>query len=336
MVIQPGAYAPAEFTAMARRGRPSAVSSVEGMIETHSLTKRYGSATAVDDLSIVVRPGRVTGFLGPNGAGKSTTMRMILGLDLPTSGHTLVSDRPYRTLRHPLREVGALLDPGAVHRGRTARNHLHAIALTNDIPRGRVTEVLELTGLSAAAGRRVGGFSLGMKQRLGIATALLGDPPILILDEPINGLDPEGIQWIRRLLRNLAEEGRTVLISSHLMSEMELTADHLIIIGRGRLIADTGMAEFVGGAARTDVLVRASEAGRLIPTLVRAGGLVATEPDGSLSVRGLDPAVVGDLAAAAGIAVHELATRRATLEQAYFEITEDSVDFRAGMEGDAR
>lgn len=306
------------------------------MIETQSLTKRYGSATAVDDLSIVVRPGRVTGFLGPNGAGKSTTMRMILDLDLPTSGHALVGGRPYRALRHPLREVGALLDPGAVHGGRTARNHLHAIALTNDIPRARVTEVLELTGLGTIAGRRVGGFSLGMKQRLGIAAALLGDPPILILDEPINGLDPEGIQWVRRLLRSLAREGRTVFISSHLMSEMELTADHLIIIGRGRLIADTGMTEFVGGAARTDVLVRASEAERLIPILARAGGVVVTEPDGSLSVRGLDPAKVGDLAAAADIPLHELATRKATLEQAYFEITEDSADFRAGTGGAAR
>jgi ABC-2 type transport system ATP-binding protein len=219
------------------------------MIEARELSKRYGSTVAVDRLSFEVRPGKVTGFLGPNGAGKSTTIRMILGLDAPTGGQTLVNGRPYGSLRHPLHEVGALLDANAAHGGRSARDHLLCVAQTNAIGRGRVAEVLELTGIASAAGKRVGGFSLGMKQRLGIATALLGDPPILILDEPVNGLDPEGIHWVRGLLRSLAAQGRTVFVSSHLMSEMELTAEHLIVIGRGHLIADTSMAAFVAGSA---------------------------------------------------------------------------------------
>ncbi|MFC5183214.1 ABC transporter ATP-binding protein [Actinomadura harenae] len=303
------------------------------MIETHELTKRYGSTTAVDRLSLVVKPGRVTGFLGPNGSGKSTTLRMILGLAHPTGGHALVGGRPYSELRRPLHEVGAMLDPGAVHPGRTARDHLRSIALTTGISAARVGAVLELTGLTPVARRRVGGFSLGMRQRLGIAAALLGDPPAVILDEPVNGLDPEGIQWIRNLLRGMAAEGRAVLVSSHLMTEMEQTADHLIVIGRGRLIADTGMAEFVRGASRTDVLVRVDDPGRLASVLVGAGGDVASEADGALAVRGLAPRRIGDLAARADVAVHELAVRRATLEQAYFEATENAVEYRAGDGG---
>ncbi|MEV5574596.1 ATP-binding cassette domain-containing protein [Spirillospora sp. NPDC052269] len=303
------------------------------MIETHELTKRYGSATAVDRLSVVIRPGRVTGFLGPNGSGKSTTLRMVLGLSRPTGGHALVGGRPYAALRHPLHEVGALLDPGAVHAGRTARDHLRAIALAAGISAARVDAVLELTGLTTAGRRRAGGFSLGMRQRLGIAAALLGDPPVLVLDEPINGLDPEGIQWIRTLVRGMAAEGRTVLVSSHLMAEMEQTADHLVVIGRGRLIADTGMAEFVRRASRSDVLVRAADPARLASVLVRAGGDVSSEADGALAVRGLAPRRIGDLAAEADVAVHELAVRGATLEQAYFEATEHAVEYRASEGG---
>ncbi len=303
------------------------------MIETRQLTKRYRSKVAVRELSFQVLPGRVTGFLGPNGAGKSSTMRMILGLDRPTSGAALVNGTSYRKLRHPLREVGALLDANAVHGGRSAREQLCGVALTNDIPRRRVAEVLELTGLTTAARRRVGGFSLGMKQRLGIATALLGDPPIMLLDEPVNGLDPDGIHWIRQLMRGFAAEGRTVLVSSHLMSEMALTADHLIIVGRGALLADTSMAEFVAGGSNGDVLVRSPQARELGSALAAQGATVRVEADGALAVRGLDPAEIGQLAAQAGLAVHELTSRHASLEQAYLEITQDSVEYRAQSAG---
>jgi ABC-2 type transport system ATP-binding protein len=306
------------------------------MIEARELTKRYGSTVAVDRLSFDVRPGKVTGFLGPNGAGKSTTIRMILGLDAPAGGKTMVNGRPYGSLRRPLREVGALLDANAVHGGRSARDHLLCVAQTNAIGRHRVAEVLELTGIASAAGKRVGGFSLGMKQRLGIATALLGDPPVLILDEPVNGLDPEGIQWVRGLLRALAAQGRTVFVSSHLMSEMELTAEHLIVIGRGRLIADTSMAEFIASSALGDVLVRSPDPAGLTRILSAHGAAVVPGPDGGLAVTGLAPAVIADLAAANRFRVYELTQRRASLEQAYLQLTDDDVQYRATSNGRGR
>jgi ABC-2 type transport system ATP-binding protein len=299
------------------------------VIEVDRLTKRFGSVTAVDDLSFTVRPGMVTGFLGPNGAGKTTTLRVILGLNAPTSGTALIGGRRYQEFVRPLHQVGSLLDATALPAGRPAWSHLLAVAQSNGIGRRRVREVLELTGLETVAARRTGEFSLGMKQRLGIAAALLADPQVLLLDEPVNGLDPEGIFWIRRLLRAMAAEGRTILISSHLMSEMAQTADHLLIIGRGRLLADTSTAEFVSGA-RHDVLVRAPRARELAGLLTAAGAVVKTEDDGGLAVTGLDQAAVGDLAASRGIAVHELMARHASLEEAYLAITGASTDFRAG------
>ncbi|HEY3975634.1 MAG TPA: ATP-binding cassette domain-containing protein [Streptosporangiaceae bacterium] len=300
------------------------------MIEVDQLAKRFGAVTAVDGLSFTVRPGHVTGFLGPNGAGKTTTMRIILGLDAPTSGTARVQGHRYAGIVRPLHQVGSLLDANAVHGGRTAWFHLLSIAQSNGIGRRRVTELLQLTGLEAVAGRRVKGFSLGMRQRLGIAVALLGDPPVLLLDEPANGLDPEGIQWIRLLFKSLAAEGRTLLVSSHLMSEMALTADRLIIIGRGRLLADTPTGQFVDASARRDVLVRSPGAGQLAGLLTAAGAAVAPEAGGGLAVTGLEPGAIGDLAAAHGIAVHELIPRHASLEQAYLDLTGDSVDYRAG------
>jgi len=299
------------------------------MIEVCELTKRYGSAVAVDGLSFTVRPGRVTGFLGPNGAGKSTTMRVILGLDAPTAGWATVNGRPYQRLPHPLHQAGALLDAGAVHGGRTARDHLLAIAASNGIGARRVTEVLGLVGLDSVSGRRVRGFSLGMKQRLGIAAALLGDPPVLMFDEPVNGLDPEGIHWIRGLLRSLAAEGRTVLVSSHLMSEMALTADHLVVIGRGRLVADAPIDEFVRQSSQGNVIVRSPGGGALVGLLTRHGAAVTAQPDGGLAVTGLDAAAIGDLASAHHIALHELTPRNASLEEAFMELTRDSVDYHA-------
>jgi ABC-2 type transport system ATP-binding protein len=299
------------------------------MIEISDLTKRYGSTLAVDRLTCVIRPGRVTGFLGPNGAGKSTTMRLILGLDAPGSGTALIGGRPYRRLTRPLHHVGALLDANAFHGGRSAYHHLLCVARSNGIGRARVREVLERVGLSAVARKRVGGFSLGMKQRLGIATALLGDPGILMFDEPVNGLDPEGILWIRGLVRSLAEQGRTVLVSSHLMSEMALTADHLIVIGRGRLIADASMADFVRLTARGDVFVRSARDGELADLLAGRGATVVAEPGGGLAVTGLDPQSIGDLAAEHGVAVHELSPRSASLEEVFMEVTGDHVDYRA-------
>jgi ABC-2 type transport system ATP-binding protein len=300
------------------------------VIEVNQLTKRFGPVTAVDGLSFAVRPGRVTGFLGPNGAGKTTTMRVILGLDAPTSGTALVAGRPYPGIIRPLHEAGALLDANALHGGRSAWFHLLSVAQSNGIGRRRVTDVLQLTGLDAVARRQVKGFSLGMKQRLGIAAALLGDPPILMFDEPVNGLDTEGIQWIRQLFKSLAAEGRTVFVSSHLMSEMALTADHLIIIGRGRLLADTPTARFVGSSSRADVLVRSPRAGELAGLLTARGAAVAAEGDGGLAVTGMDAPAIGDLAAEHGIAVHELVPRHASLEQAYLDITSDSVEYRTG------
>ncbi len=298
------------------------------MIEVHELTKRYGPVKAVDRLSFAIRPGQVTGFLGPNGAGKSTTMRTILGLDTPTSGRTLVNGVAYRRIDKPLRVVGSLLDAGAVHGGRSARSHLECLAVTNDLPRSRVGEVLEQTGLSGVARKRVRGFSLGMRQRLGIAVALLGDPPILMFDEPVNGLDPEGIVWIRHLMKSLAAEGRTVFVSSHLMSEMALTADHLIVIGRGALIADTGMADFIQSSSLNDVLVRTPLSRYLTDLLTAKGAQVVAEPDGGLAVTGLTTEAISQVAAANGVEVYELARRQASLEEAYMKLTETSVQYR--------
>jgi ABC-2 type transport system ATP-binding protein len=297
-------------------------------IEVDRLSKRFGPVTAVDDLSFTVRPGRVTGFLGPNGAGKTTTMRVILGLDAPTSGRALVAGQKYDGLVRPLREVGSLLDATEVHGGRTAWMHLLFIAQSNGIGKQRITEVLRLTGLEAVAQRRVGGFSLGMKQRLGIAAALLGDPPILMFDEPVNGLDPEGVRWIRGFFRQLAAEGRTVLVSSHLMSEMAQTADHLVIIGRGRLLADTETAKLIESSARRDVLLRSPRAAELTGLITARGGTVTPSGDGALVVTGLDAAAIGDLAAEHGIAVHALVPRQASLEDAYLDLTGESTDFR--------
>jgi ABC-2 type transport system ATP-binding protein len=311
------------------RGRPAG-GTVEAMIEVHELTKRYGSATAVDGLSFTVRPGHVTGFLGPNGAGKSTTMRLILGLDAPTGGTATVGGQPFRGRRRGLRDAGALLDATAVPGGRSAVAHLAALARSNGLPASRARAVLEEAGLAGVAGRRVGGFSLGMKQRLGIAAALLGDPPVLIFDEPVNGLDPEGVRWVRGLFRGLAAEGRTVLVSSHLMSEMEHTADHLIIIGRGRLIADTPATAFTEQGTQGHIAVRTPSAAALTAALAAAGASVVPGPDGLLNVTGLTVAEVGDLALAHGIALRELTPRRASLEEAFMELTADSTDYLAG------
>ena len=297
------------------------------MIEARGLVKRYGDKTAVDDLSFDVKPGIVTGFLGPNGAGKSTTMRMIIGLDAPTRGTVTVNGRRYSEHRAPLHEVGALLEARAVHVGRSARNHLLALAATTGIPTRRVDELLELVGLTEVATRRIGGFSLGMGQRLGIAAALLGDPGTLILDEPVNGLDPEGILWIRHLLKALAREGRTVLVSSHLMSEMALTAEHLIVIGRGRLIADVPMAEFVDRASSDHVFVRSPQADRLRQLLTGPGVIVTSAAAGQLDVVGLTSDHIGDVAAANAIAVHELTPQQASLEEAFMALTRDAVEY---------
>jgi ABC-2 type transport system ATP-binding protein len=299
------------------------------MIEVDQLVKRFGVVTAVDGLSFTVRPGHVTGFLGPNGAGKTTTMRVILGLDAPTSGNATIDSRSYTGLVRPLHQVGALLDATALHPGRTATAHLASIAQSNGIGRGRVAEMLKLTGLESVANRRLKGFSLGMMQRLGIAVALLGDPPVLMFDEPVNGLDTEGIAWIRQFMRALAADGRTVLVSSHLMSEMAQTADRLIVIGRGRLIADTTTAQLIESSTRKDVLVRSPRAAELAALLKARGATVTPQDDGALAVTGLDAPGVGDLAAEHGIAVHALIPRSASLEEAYLDLTGDAADFRA-------
>jgi ABC-2 type transport system ATP-binding protein len=305
------------------------------MIEAHGLTKRYGDRLAVDDLTFTVQPGIVTGFLGPNGAGKSTTMRMLLGLDAPTKGTATIDGRRYADHPAPLREVGALLEAKAIHTGRSARNHLLALAATTGIPRRRVEEVIDLVGLTDVAGKRAGGFSLGMGQRLGIASALLGDPGTLILDEPVNGLDPEGILWIRNLLKGLAAEGRTIFVSSHLMSEMAQTASHLIVIGRGRLIADIGVEELTRMASRDLVKVRTTEAARLRELLADDGVVVTSEGGEVLEVAGLSSAQIGIVAARAGIALVELTPQQASLEEAFMEITRDSLEFSAShQQGD--
>jgi len=298
------------------------------MIEARALTKRYGNKTAVDQVDFTVVPGKVTGFLGPNGAGKSTTMRMIVGLDRPTSGHVTVNGKPYRQHRSPLREVGALLDAKAVHTGRSAYHHLLAQAATHGIGKARVREVIELTGLQSVARKRVGGFSLGMGQRLGIAAALLGDPATLILDEPVNGLDPEGVQWVRTLVRGLAAEGRTVLLSSHLMSEMAVTADHIIVLGRGRVLADAPVSEITSGGST--VRVRTPDPERLGVALRDIPG--TRLPDGAISLTGVTAEQVGEAAAAAGVVLHELTPVANSLEEAYFSLTNDEVEYRAGGE----
>jgi ABC-2 type transport system ATP-binding protein len=299
------------------------------MISVEDLTKRYGEKTAVDSLAFTVRPGVVTGFLGPNGSGKSTTMRIIAGLDRPTSGRALVDGRPYVEDPEPLRRVGLLLEAKAVHTSRTARNHLRALAATHGIGRRRVDEVIELAGLQDVAGKRVGGFSLGMGQRLGIAAALLGDPANLILDEPVNGLDPEGVLWMRKLLRAQAAEGRTVLLSSHLMSEMALTADHLVVIGRGRLIADLPVEELTARASRSQVRVRTPDAAALAALLVGPGVTVDATTRDRLDVTGLASDAVGELARRHGLPLYELTPVRASLEDAFMELTRDAVEYRA-------
>ncbi|MET8503582.1 ATP-binding cassette domain-containing protein [Streptomyces sp. NPDC004787] len=299
------------------------------MIRAERLTKRYGKRTVVQDLSFTVHPGSVTGFLGPNGAGKSTTLRMLLGLDAPTRGRATVAGRPYADHPAPLTQVGALLEARSLHPGRSARHHLTALALTHGIPRSRVDEVLDLAGLTEVADRRVKGFSLGMGQRLGIAAALLGDPAAVVLDEPVNGLDPEGVLWIRNLLKSLAAEGRTVLVSSHLMSEMALTADHLIVIGKGRLLAGTTVADLVREAGGTTVKVVTPEADRLRALLPATAHVTTEEPEPhTLHVTGLDAADVGRTAAAHGIPLHELTPRTASLEQAFMDLTHDSVEYQ--------
>lgn len=297
------------------------------MIELTHVTKRYGQTMAVDDLSFQVRPGEVTGFLGPNGSGKSTSMRMIVGLDAPSAGTATVDGRPYRDLRFPLHHVGALLEAKAIHPGRSARDHLRWLADSNGIGRRRVDEVLEQVGLAEVAHRRSGGFSLGMGQRLGIATALLGDPHTLLLDEPVNGLDPEGIQWIRRLLRGLAAEGRSVLVSSHLMSEMALTADRLVVVGRGRLVAEGTVDEVVGRASAGSVRVDAAEPERLGVLLRSTGATVAPEADGTLLVTGATAREIGTAAGAAGITLYELTPRTASLEEAFMELTRHAAEY---------
>ncbi|WP_419994090.1 ABC transporter ATP-binding protein [Streptomyces boninensis] len=298
-------------------------------IEARGLTKRYGDKTAVDELTFTVRAGTVTGFLGPNGAGKSTTMRLILGLDRATAGTVTVAGRPYAAHRAPLREVGALLEARSVHGGRSAYKHLLGLALTQGISRGRVDEVIEAVGLAGVAKKRVGGFSLGMGQRLGIAAALLGDPATVILDEPVNGLDPEGVLWIRNLLKSLAAEGRTVFVSSHLMSEMALTAEQLIIIGRGRLLADTTVEEFVRSAGRDEISLRSPETGRLREAIAGPGVTITADAPDTLRVSGLDAEAIGLAAAAHGIPVFELTPHRVSLEDAFMELTRDAVEHHA-------
>jgi len=303
------------------------------MIEAIGLTKRYGNTVAVDNLTFTIAPGRVTGFLGPNGAGKSTTMRMILGLDRPTSGKVLIDGRPYAQLDRPLRTVGALLDAKWVHPNRSARAHLQWLAKSNGIPDRRVDEVLDLVGLTKVAKRRAGGFSLGMSQRLGIAGALLGDPKVLLFDEPVNGLDPEGILWIRRFMQGLAAEGRTVLVSSHLLSEMALTAGDLVVIGRGRLISQSTTSEFVERSTENTVRVRSPHADKLGALLVHKGFTVREDADSSLTVSGATSDQIGDIAAASGVVLHELSPQRGSLEEAFMQLTGDSVEYHAAETG---
>jgi ABC-2 type transport system ATP-binding protein len=299
------------------------------VIQVKDLTKRFGDTLAVDRLTFTVKPGIVTGFLGPNGAGKTTTMRAILGLDNPTSGSATINGKAYRDVPAPMHEVGSLLEAKAVHGGRSARKHLTWIAQAGGIPTSRVNEVLDMVGLSQVANRKIGGFSLGMSQRLGIATAMLGDPEVLLFDEPVNGLDPEGIRWVRTFMRTLAHEGRTVLVSSHLMSEMEETAEHVIVIGRGKLIADASMADFMLQSAGSHVRVITPQATDLVPLLERTDASITRSDDGALLVTGLDAPAIGDIAADNSIRIHELSPRRASLEAVFMELTSESVDYRS-------
>jgi ABC-2 type transport system ATP-binding protein len=299
------------------------------MIEVTNITKRYGHTVAVDDLTFTVSPGVVTGFLGPNGAGKSTTMRLILGLDTPDAGTAIVNGKPYAEHAAPLHEVGALLEARSVHTGRSARDHLLALAQTNGIGRARVDELIDMVGLHDVARQRVGGFSLGMGQRLGIAQALLGDPHIVMLDEPVNGLDPEGIKWVRQLLQGLAAEGRTVFVSSHLMSEMAQTAEHLIVIGRGRMIADTSVEQFVAGASKRVVRVRSPELASLTEALAGPGVTVTALEPSVAEVVGASAEQIGDAAAARGVTLHELTPVQASLEEAFMEVTQDALQFHS-------
>ncbi|GIT79234.1 multidrug ABC transporter ATP-binding protein [Leifsonia sp. LS1] len=302
------------------------------MIQLDRLTKRFGPKTAVDGITATVQPGKVTGFLGPNGAGKSTTMRMIMGLDRPTSGGATVNGKRYAELSSPLTEVGALLDAKAVHTGRTAYGHLLAMAATHGIPKRRVHEVIGLTGLDSVAGKRVGGFSLGMGQRLGIAAAMLGDPATLILDEPVNGLDPEGVLWVRQFARHLAAQGRTVFLSSHLMSEMAQTADHIIVLGRGRILADAPVDQILAGATRNAVRVRTPQVDELARAISSADVTVTGVENQLIEVTGLTAAQVGEAAARSGVVLHELTPLSASLEEAYLELTHDEVEYRTEVE----
>ncbi len=298
------------------------------MIEARGLTKRYGDKLAVDDLSFTVERGKVTGFLGPNGAGKSTTMRLILGLDRPNSGDATIDGKHYRDLAAPLRVVGALLEARATHPGRTAYNHLLFLAQTQGLDRKRVDEVIDLVGLHEVARKRSGGFSLGMGQRLGIAAALLGNPSVLVLDEPVNGLDPEGVVWIRNLMKHLAGEGRTVFVSSHLMNEMAVTADHLIVIGRGKLVADCSTEEFIERSTEQTVVVHSPDAAKLAEVIAADGGTATPDgDDGMMTVAGMAARRVGELAARDGLVLYELTTKRGSLEQAFMELTRDSVEY---------
>jgi ABC-2 type transport system ATP-binding protein len=316
-------------TPAGRQARPhDLLPLADPVIAARDLTKTYGTRTAVDGITFTVEPGRVTGFLGPNGAGKSTTMRMILGLDRPSAGSVTVNGRRYADSPAPLREVGALLEARALHPGRSARDHLRWLAVSNAIPAARVDAVLGLVGLEAVAGQRVGKFSLGMGQRLGIAVALLGDPPVVVLDEPVNGLDPEGIRWVRTLARQLADEGRTVFVSSHLMSEMALTADHLVVIGRGTVLADCSTTEFIADHASSYVRVRSPQRGE-VADLLRRSGLDVAAQDDELRVQGLDAAAVGELIGRSGLYLHELALVRSSLEDAFMTLTADSVEYSA-------
>ena len=299
------------------------------MIQLDRLTKTFGSKTAVDDITATIQPGKVTGFLGPNGAGKSTTMRMIMGLDRPTSGAAIINGKRYAELQSPLSEVGALLDAKAVHTGRTAYNHLLAMAATHGIPKRRVEEVIGLTGLESVAGKRVGGFSLGMGQRLGIAAAMLGDPATLILDEPVNGLDPEGVLWVRQFARHLASQGRTIFLSSHLMSEMAQTADHIIVLGRGRILADAPVDQILAGATRNAVRVRTPQVDQLARTIAGPDVTITGVESQLIEVTGLTAAQIGDLAAATGVVLHELTPISASLEEAYLELTQDEVEYHS-------
>lgn len=309
-----------------------------GLIEARDLTKRFGDKVAVDHLSFDVEPGRVTGFLGPNGAGKSTTMRLITGLDRPDGGSATIGGVPYNGLAKPLTRVGALLEARSLHPGRSARNHLLFLAQTQGVPASRADEVLDLVGLREVANKRAGGFSLGMTQRLGIAAAMLGNPPVLMLDEPVNGLDPEGIRWVRTFMRQLASEGRTIFVSSHLMSEMAVTADHLVVIGRGRLIANSSTEDFIERSSERSVFVRTPDAARLRELIAGEGGTVgdADGNDGGLVVTGLESPRIGELAASASVVLHELTPRLPSLEEAFMELTADSVEYGQAAHGRAQ